>query len=80
MNSVVKRRPIVSEDGINAFPSPSQLAGECGNPRMLHAGVETWTDTCSCEPEPRWQALAEELEANARADPAALNECDRQGH
>jgi hypothetical protein len=47
---------------------------------MLHADVETWTDTCSCEPEPRWQALAEELEAHARADAAALNGRDRQGH
>jgi hypothetical protein len=47
---------------------------------MLHADVETWTDTCSCEPEPRWQALAEELEAHARADAVALNGRDRQGH
>ncbi len=28
----------------------------------MHEGTEVWTDTCSCEPEPRWQRLAEEPE------------------
>jgi hypothetical protein len=34
----------------------------------IHDDVESWTDTCSCEPEPRWQAVAEELERAARSD------------
>ena len=34
--------------------------------RTIHDNCETWTDTCSCEPEPRWQALGEELEPAAR--------------
>jgi len=29
----------------------------------LHQDVETWCDTCTCEPEPRWQAVADELES-----------------
>jgi len=28
----------------------------------LHDDVESWDDTCSCEPEPRWQAVEEENE------------------
>jgi hypothetical protein len=67
----------VSEDSVNAPHNASQPAGTHQGPRMLHADVETWTDTCSCEPEPRWQAVAEELEAQARADttgdPAAVD-------
>jgi hypothetical protein len=30
--------------------------------KTMHDNLESWTDTCSCEPEPRWQALADELE------------------
>jgi GMP synthase-like glutamine amidotransferase len=33
--------------------------------KSMHEGVETWCDTCSCEPEPRWQAVAEELDDEA---------------
>ena len=51
----------------SARQSPPQPRG----PRSLHADVETWTDTCSCEPEPRWQALAEELESPTPPPPAA---------
>jgi hypothetical protein len=36
----------------------------------MHTDVETWTDICSCEPEPRWQALAEELESQTPAPPS----------
>ena len=39
-------------------------------PKSLHANVETWTDACSCEPEPRWQAIAEELESQPRGTAA----------
>jgi hypothetical protein len=35
--------------------------------RTMHDDVETWTDTCSCEPEPRWQAVAEALDEQTRA-------------
>jgi hypothetical protein len=35
--------------------------------RTMHDDVETWTDTCSCEPEPRWQAVAEALAEETRA-------------
>lgn len=31
----------------------------------MHDNVEVWEDCCVCEPEPRWQALGEELEAEA---------------
>jgi hypothetical protein len=26
----------------------------------MHENVPLWCDTCCCEPEPRWQAMAEE--------------------
>jgi len=26
----------------------------------MHEDVQDWTDTCSCEPEPRWQAVEDE--------------------
>jgi hypothetical protein len=31
----------------------------------MHDNVEVWEDCCVCEPEPRWQALGEELESAA---------------
>lgn len=31
----------------------------------MHEGVQTWETVCDCEPEPRWQALAEELQREA---------------
>jgi hypothetical protein len=30
--------------------------------RSMHDDIEVWEDCCVCEPEPRWQKLAEELE------------------
>lgn len=41
------------------------------NARSMHDNVETWEDCCVCEPEPRWQALAEELERESHADHSA---------
>lgn len=29
-------------------------------PRNMHDDVELWEDTCVCQPEPRWQAVADE--------------------
>lgn len=40
----------------------SSAAGQPAGARSMHDNVETWEDCCVCEPEPRWQALAEELE------------------
>lgn len=39
----------------------------------IHEGVETWSDIpCSCEAEPRWQAVEEELaESKSRVDAPA---------
>ena len=28
--------------------------------KRMHEDVQTWADTCSCEPEPRWQAVEDE--------------------
>lgn len=30
--------------------------------RTMHDDVETWTDTCTCEAEPRWREVAEQIE------------------
>lgn len=38
----------------------------------MHDNVETWDDVCCCEPEPRWQAVADELE-QADASKASAN-------
>ncbi len=46
--------------------------------RSMHEGVETWVDTCSCEPEPRWQALAEELEAKSTQPPSRQEHTARE--
>lgn len=34
--------------------------------RTMHDDCELWTDTCSCEAEPRWQQVAEEMEEAKR--------------
>jgi len=48
-----------------------QAGGPAADPappvRTMHDDVQSWTDSCSCEPEPRWQAVAEALEEQARA-------------
>ena len=52
------------------MPQDIETNGSAPEPRRrvtMHDDVETWVDTCSCEPEPRWQALAEELEAEEQA-------------
>lgn len=36
-------------------------------PATIHDKVETWEDTCVCEPEPRWQKVAEEIEQKSAA-------------
>jgi hypothetical protein len=48
-------------------PGIGRAGGEVPPVHTIHDGVESWTDTCSCEAEPRWQALADELERTARA-------------
>jgi hypothetical protein len=32
----------------------------------MHEDVETWDDTCVCEPEPRWRKLEEEMQEEDR--------------
>jgi len=41
-------------------------------PRSLsmHDGVQTWCDCCSCEAEPRWQEVEQELERERQAEAA----------
>jgi len=34
----------------------------------LHENVTTWCDTCGCEPEPRWQAVAAEAAQRKETD------------
>jgi hypothetical protein len=51
----------------NAKHSSNQVADAVPPIRTMHDDVETWTDTCSCEPETRWQAVAEALDERTRA-------------
>lgn len=34
----------------------------------MHADTQPWDDTCSCEPEPRWQAVEDEADTEAKDD------------
>lgn len=34
----------------------------------MHENVDETCDTCSCEPEPRWQELGEEIEEQQQRD------------
>jgi len=36
-------------------------------PPNMHADVPTWSDVCDCAPEPRWRAMAEEMERQGQA-------------
>lgn len=45
--------------------------------KNMHEGVEVWEDTCVCEAEPRWQALGEELEAQAKSKSVGESESSR---
>lgn len=38
--------------------------------QTMHDHVETWDDICSCEPEPRWQAVADDLAQKNRNNAA----------
>jgi len=43
-------------------PGPDEREGRRVDPVVsMHRDVPTWCDTCCCEPEPRWQAVAEDL-------------------
>ncbi len=44
-------------------PDPTSASDKPATADSMHDNVETWEDCCVCEPEPRWQALADELEA-----------------
>lgn len=60
------RRRAEDDPPPSASDESSQAEGR--PPRSMHDGVETWCDTCSCEPEPRWAALGEELQREARRE------------
>lgn len=34
----------------------------------MHSDVESWDDTCSCEPEARWQEAGEALQREQEAE------------
>lgn len=45
----------------------------------MHDATEVWDDICVCEPEPRWQALAEELEEQEKARQARREATPTEG-
>jgi hypothetical protein len=34
----------------------------------MHENVESWVDTCSCEPEPRWQQVEDQASPQEDGD------------
>lgn len=46
-------------------------------PRSMHEDVPTWCDCCSCEAEPRWQAVEDEMDEECRREAQAK---DASGH
>jgi hypothetical protein len=54
-------------------PPPAEAARKA-RPLSMHEDVPTWCDTCSCEPEPRWKDLEEELQPAPPARPARGNQ------
>ena len=60
----MQMNPVVKTNGSkHESPASGQEQNQSKHFRTIHDHVETWTDTCSCEAEPRWQAVKEELEA-----------------
>jgi hypothetical protein len=60
----VKGKAVPDEKG-DRFVEPSAPAADAvaeQSCRSMHENVELWEDVCVCEPEPRWQAVAEESE------------------
>lgn len=49
-------------DQVEAKPQPRK------RPLSMHEDVPIWCDCCSCEAEPRWQELADQLERRETAD------------
>lgn len=45
--------------------------GGAREPRSMHEDVPTWCDCCSCEAEPRWQAVEDEMEEDRRREAQA---------
>lgn len=37
----------------------------------MHENVKDWDDTCSCEPEPRWQQIEDEQETREEKEDRA---------
>jgi len=58
-------------------PSVDGVAASAATPprrrrvTTMHDDVPLWCDTCCCEPEPRWQRVAEELGLDDDADTVA---------
>ncbi len=53
---------------------PTKPTSEPSGPRSMHEDVPVWCDCCSCEPEPRWQQVEDEMERE-RAE-ADKQDCD----
>ena len=53
-----------NEDTTNAAgndPASAPTAGQRRKRANMHEGKAVWCDCCSCEAEPRWAAVAEEM-------------------
>ncbi len=49
------------------------------NSISMHDGIAVWCDCCSCEAEPYWQAVAEELGIDLGSDYESDNATDKSG-
>jgi hypothetical protein len=45
-----------------------EMPDAAGRRLSMHDGIAVWCDCCSCEAEPYWAAVAEELGIDLRSD------------
>jgi hypothetical protein len=56
-----KRAPSSTTPPSSITPPPSADASPRPRRLGMHRDVASWCDTCTCEAEPRWAAVGEEL-------------------
>lgn len=53
---------------LSALPNQGADAKKKRSSKSMHEGVAVWCDCCSCEAEPYWRAVADELGIDLGSD------------
>jgi len=62
MNDEQENRATVTEASVVSAETPGRKS------RSMHEGIAVWCDCCSCEAEPYWVAVAEEMGIDLGSD------------